>query len=335
MVRSYLVERNFVEVETPMMHAIPGGAAARPFMTHHNDLDMTLYMRIAPELYLKKLVVGGMDRVFEIGKNFRNEGIDLTHNPEFTACEFYMAYADYHDVQKMTEEMISGIVKSLYGSYKFMVHPEGPDGPEVELDFTPPYPRVSFVDEIEKQAGVTLPRPLDGTECIEFMKDLCRKHEVDLPVPATCSKLLDKLCGFFVEDKIRNPAFIGDHPQIMSPLAKYHRSKSEVTERCELFILGKEIANFYTELNNPYRQRECFADQTKDKLAGDDEACGIDEDFCRSLEYGLPPTGGWGLGIERLCMFLTDNFNMKEVILFPAMRNVATNEKPQPTPAQH
>eukprot|EP01053_Blabericola_migrator_P000269 Blabericola_migrator_1__268@NODE_106_length_14174_cov_318_190118_g94_i0_p3_GENE_NODE_106_length_14174_cov_318_190118_g94_i0NODE_106_length_14174_cov_318_190118_g94_i0_p3_ORF_typecomplete_len578_score120_49tRNAsynt_2/PF00152_20/2_5e95tRNA_anticodon/PF01336_25/1_2e09tRNAsynt_2d/PF01409_20/5_6e05tRNAsynt_2d/PF01409_20/2_8DUF1477/PF07346_11/0_28SWISNF_Ssr4/PF08549_10/0_3SWISNF_Ssr4/PF08549_10/1_4e04UPF0767/PF15990_5/24UPF0767/PF15990_5/6_5e02_NODE_106_length_14174_cov_318_190118_g94_i01233714070 len=319
-IRQFLVARDFVEVETPMMNMIPGGATARPFVTHHNELDLDLYMRVAPELYLKMLVVGGMDRVFEIGKNFRNEGIDLTHNPEFTAVEFYQAYLDYNDLTNMTEELLSSMVKTLTGGYVIEYQPDGPEGKTVKIDFTPPYPRVSFVAGIEEAAGVKLPSPLESQACIDAMIEICKREKIDLPHPCTSAKLLDKLCGYYIEDKIIHPTFIKDHPQLMSPLAKWHRGNPDLTERCELFIMGKEIANFYTELNDPQQQRKCFEEQAKDKAAGDDEAQFMDEGYCTALEYGLPPTGGWGLGIDRLVMFLTNNINIKEVILFPAMR---------------
>ena len=318
--RAFLDARDFIEVETPMMNMIPGGAAARPFETHHNDLDMQLFMRIAPELYLKQLVVGGMDRVYELGKNFRNEGIDLTHNPEFTACEFYMAYADYEELMTLTEELISGMVLAIKGSYKVKYHPEGPEGPEVEIDFTTPWPRFSFVEEIEKRTGATLPRDFEAESTRDFLDKLCRDKGVECAAPRTTARLLDKLCGEYIESQITNPAFITEQPQIMCPLAKWHRSKTGLTERFEGFILGREFCNSYTELNDPIKQRECFEEQAKAKAAGDDEACGIDEDFVTALEYGLPPTGGWGIGLDRLTMFLTDNYNIKEVILFPAMK---------------
>eukprot|EP01056_Protomagalhaensia_sp_Gyna25_P005343 Protomagalhaensia_sp_Gyna_25__5342@NODE_677_length_2853_cov_189_941720_g528_i0_p1_GENE_NODE_677_length_2853_cov_189_941720_g528_i0NODE_677_length_2853_cov_189_941720_g528_i0_p1_ORF_typecomplete_len586_score119_22tRNAsynt_2/PF00152_20/1_1e96tRNA_anticodon/PF01336_25/3_2e10tRNAsynt_2d/PF01409_20/0_00026tRNAsynt_2d/PF01409_20/2_5_NODE_677_length_2853_cov_189_941720_g528_i010562813 len=329
-IRRFLTERDFVEVETPMMNMIPGGATARPFITHHNELDIDLYMRIAPELYLKMLVVGGMDRVFEIGKNFRNEGIDLTHNPEFTAVEFYQAYIDYHDLAEITETLLSGMVKELTGGYTIDYQPEGPEGRTVQIDFTPPFRRVSFVEGIEEGSGVKLPRPLDSEECVKTMIEICHREKLDVPKPATAAKLLDKLCGHYVEDKIINPTFIKDHPQLMSPLAKWHRTNRDYAERCELFVMGKELANFYTELNDPQQQRRCFEDQAQDKAAGDDEAQFMDEGYCTALEYGLPPTGGWGLGIDRLVMFLTNQINIKEVILFPAMRpqiKAATEDK--------
>ena len=319
-VRRYLDNMGFLEVETPMMNMIPGGAAARPFETYHNDLKQKLFMRIAPELYLKMLVVGGLERVYEIGKNFRNEGIDMTHNPEFTSCEFYQAYTDYEELMVFTETMISEMVMTLKGSYKVTYHMDGPSKPPMEIDFSPPWPRYSMVEEIEKQTGTTLPRDFETPEAVAILDALCVKHRVQCTAPRTATRLLDKLCGHFIEERIINPGFIIEQPQIMSPLAKWHRSKPGLTERFEAFVLKREICNAYTELNDPIKQRECFEEQAKAKAAGDDEACGVDEDFLKALEYGLPPTGGWGLGIDRLVMFLTDNQNIKEVILYPAMK---------------
>lgn len=320
-IRKFLDQRDFVEVETPILNVIAGGATAKPFTTHHNDLNMEMFMRIAPELFLKELVVGGMDRVYEIGRQFRNEGIDMTHNPEFTTCEFYQAYADVYDLMDMTEMMFSEMVKEITGDYKITYHPDGPEGEAMTLDFSRPWKRVNMIEELEKVYNVKFPAgdQLHTAETGEFLKKVLKDNNLECSPPLTNARMLDKLVGE-LEDASINPTFIFGHPQMMSPLAKKDRKIPGLCERFEVFVATKEICNAYTELNDPFDQRARFEEQARQKAQGDDEAQMIDETFCNALEYGLPPTAGWGCGIDRLAMFLTDSNTIREVLLFPTLK---------------
>ncbi|TID26299.1 lysyl-tRNA synthetase [Venturia nashicola] len=320
-IRKFLDDRDFLEVQTPMMNKIAGGATAKPFKTFHNELGMDLFMRIAPELYLKMLTVGGLNRVYEIGRQFRNEGIDLTHNPEFTTCEFYWAFADMYDVLEVTEDMVSGLVKQVTGSYKTTYNTQS--GEKFEVNWEKPWRRVEMIPALEEATGEKFPPgdQLHTDETNKFLRAILTKMKVDCPPPLTNARMIDKLVGEFIEETCISPTFIIGHPQMMSPLAKYHRSKKGLCERFEAFVCKKEICNAYTELNDPFDQRLRFEEQARQKDQGDDEAQLIDETFCQSLEFGLPPTGGWGLGIDRLVMFLTDHYSIKEVITFPFMKD--------------
>lgn len=321
-VRSFFRRKDFLEVETPMMHVIHGGAAARPFETYHNELKQKLFMRVAPELYLKKLVVGGLNRVFEIGKNFRNEGIDLTHNPEFTSIEAYMAYGDYEDFMRITEELFEELALTIKGSKRFVYEPVKRGNDEeikVPLDFSAPFTRLDILDELNKELNLQLTG--DNIESnIDILIKAAESRNLFVEEPKTLNRILDKFIGEFLEPRCINPTFITGYPTAMSPLAKEDRNRKGITERFELFVNGKELCNSYTELNIPSIQRSRFQEQMAARGAGDSEAMPIDEDFCKALEYGLPPTGGWGMGIDRLTMYLTNAANIRDVIFFPAMR---------------
>lgn len=326
-IRKYLDDAGFLEVETPIINMIAGGATAKPFETHLNDYNMDVFLRIAPELPLKMLVVGGLKRVYEIGRLFRNEGADLTHNPEFTTCEFYEAGADFYDLMKRTEELVSGMVKEITGGYvtKFTTQ----HGETYEVNWEAPWRRVEMIPALEAATGEKFPNPEDlhTDEANAFLRKVLQKMNVDCPPPQTTARMLDRLTGEFIEETAVNPTFIVEHPKIMSPLAKDHRSKAGLTERFEAFVCKKEIANAYTELNQPFEQRLRFEEQARQKDQGDDEAQLIDETFLNALEYGLPPTAGWGLGIDRLVMFLTNNYSIKEVLLFPFMNPEQVTKK--------
>lgn len=319
--RRYLDDKDFLEVQTPILTAQAGGASARPFETYHNDLHMNMVMRIAPELYLKQLIVGGLHRrVYEIGPQFRNESIDQSHNPEFYSLEYYMSYADYTDMMEMAEEIFSGMALTFCQNLKVQCA-QFKTGEPVEIDFTPPYRRIDFVSEIEKLAGVSLPEDFSTNEANIFLSELCTKFDIECRHPRTTARLLDKLAGHFIEPQCINPTFVTNHPLIMSPLAKWHRSNPNLTERFEMFIMGYEFCNSYTELNDPLIQRATFENQMKDKVSGDVEAQPIDETFVNALEFGLPPTGGFGLGVDRTAMLFGNVTKIQDVILFPTMKN--------------
>jgi len=309
-IRRFLDSKGFLEVETPILQPIASGANAKPFITYHNYLEQNLYLRIAPELYLKRLIVGGINRVYELGKNFRNEGVDTTHNPEFTMLEFYCAYWDYKDLMVFTEELFSYLLNQLVGGLKITYQGK-------ELDFTPPFKRYRYFDLLEEKTGKDKDFFLRD---IEGLRKLAKEIGVPKAETLTHAKLIDKVFDLLVEDELWGPCFVIDFPKLLSPLAKTHREDPDLVERFELFVAGKEIANAYTELNDPVEQRERFLEQLKEKEMGDEEAMAMDEDFIRALEYGMPPTAGEGIGIDRLVMLLADVDSIREVILFPALR---------------
>ncbi len=307
--RRSLEDRGFVEVETPIFHPIPGGAHAKPFVTHHNALDLDLYLRVAPELYLKRLVVGGFEKVFEIGRTFRNEGIGQRWNPEFTMLELYEAYADYTDMMRLTEELVAQVASDVLGTAVLTF--EGRP-----LDLTPPWRRATMAELIEEQTGV---RP-DVRMALEELRELCDRHGIEHDTGWGPGKLMLELYEKTVEPKLLDPVFVCDYPQEVSPLAREHRELPGMTERFELVVAGREIANAFSELVDPDEQRRRLEEQARAKAGGDEEAMVVDEDYLRALEYGLPPTGGLGIGIDRLVMLLTDSHNIRDVVLFPTLR---------------
>jgi lysyl-tRNA synthetase class 2 len=307
--RRFFDARGFLEVETPMMQSIPGGATARPFITHHNALDMDLYLRIAPELYLKRCVVGGLERVYEINRNFRNEGLSTHHNPEFTMLEFYQAYADYRDLMALTEELLPQLARAAGGSDR--VTYQG-----VELSFAAPWPRLSVEEALVRLGGLSP----DEVKSAEGLRAAASTRGISINPEWGWAKLLMELFEAVGEGKCIQPTFITDFPAELSPLAKARLDDPRFVQRFELYIAGMEVANAYTELNDPREQRRRFEAQAKAREAGDEEAQYVDEDFLRALEYGLPPTAGEGIGIDRLVMLLTDSPSIRDVILFPLMR---------------
>ncbi len=306
--RSYLDAQNYIEVETPVLQPLYGGAAARPFITHHNTQDIDLYLRIADELYLKRLIVGGFNGVYEISKDFRNEGMDRTHNPEFTMMELYVPYKDYNWMMEFVENMTTHICKTVFNTYEFTY--EGN-----KIDFKTPWKRISYVEAIKDKTGIDI---INATD--KELKDLAKNSGIDLSEAEGKAKLIDEIFGATVEPELIQPTFVIDYPLVLSPLAKKHRSKEGVVERFEAYAAGREICNAFSELNDPIDQRNRFEEQVKLKEAGDEEAHQVDEDFIRALEYGLPPTAGLGVGIDRLVMLLTNQSSIRDVILFPQMK---------------
>ncbi|NLZ39458.1 MAG: lysine--tRNA ligase [Firmicutes bacterium] len=308
-IRQYLNERGFLEVETPVMHSIAGGANAKPFITYHNALDMNLYLRIATELHLKRLIVGGFDKVYELGRIFRNEGIDTKHNPEFTSIEIYQAQADYEDMMKLTENMIAEVTQKVLGTLKVNYLGQ-------ELDLTPPWPRLTMIEAIKKYAGLDF----NVIQTDEQAHLAAKERGLELDAGATRGEIINAFFEEFVEENLLQPIFIMDYPIEVSPLAKRKDDDPNFTYRFEAFMAGSEIANAFTELNDPFDQRQRFEQQMAKRAAGDEEAHMLDEDFLRALEYGMPPTGGLGIGIDRLVMMLTDSPSIRDVILFPTMK---------------
>ena len=308
-IRNYLDARGFIEVDTPILHNTAGGAAARPFITHHNTLDIDMYLRIATELHLKRLIVGGFDKVYEMGRIFRNEGMSIKHNPEFTSIELYQAYADYEDMMDLTEDMIATVAKEVLGTTQIEYQGQ-------PIDLTPPWKRMTMIDAVKEYTGIDFNSFTEDEEAARALREI----GIDLDKPVTWGEALNIAFEERVEDKLIQPTFIINYPVEISPLAKRMNEDPRLTYRFELFITGRELANAFSELNDPIDQKERFMEQAKQRAAGDEEAHMMDEDFVNALEIGMPPTGGLGIGIDRLIMLLTDSYSIRDVILFPTMK---------------
>ena len=308
-IRKFLDERDFLEVDTPMLNTIQGGAAARPFITHHNALDLDLYLRIAPELYLKRLIVGGFEKVYEMGRMFRNEGISVKHNPEFTMMEVYEAYTDYNGMMELTEELISTVAKNVLGTTKIVYQGQ-------EIDLTTPWKRMTMRDAVLEYTGIDF----DSIKTDEEARAAARAKNIDVGGKLTKGEVMNLVFEELVEEHLIQPTFIIDYPVEVSPLTKRKADRPELTERFELFIYGREMANAYSELNDPIDQKERFLQQVRKREEGDEEASMMDDDFINALEYGMPPTGGLGIGVDRLIMLLTDSYSIRDILLFPTMK---------------
>jgi len=308
-IREFLDNRGFLEVDTPLLNTIPGGAAARPFITHHNTLDIDLYLRIAPELYLKRLIVGGLEKVYEMGRMFRNEGMSVKHNPEFTMMEVYEAYTDYKGMMELAESLVSYVAQKALGTTKVTYQGQ-------EIDLTPPWNRMTMIEAVKKYAGIDFEKVSSDDEA----RSIAREKKLHVKDDMTRGEILSLLFEEFAEAHLIQPTFIYDYPVEVSPLTKRKPDKPELTERFEIFITGREMGNAYSELNDPIDQRERFLDQLRKRESGDEEANMMDEDFLTALEYGMPPTGGLGIGVDRLIMLLTDSYSIRDVLLFPTMK---------------
>ncbi len=323
-IRKFMSDRDFLEVETPMMQPIAGGAMARPFKTHHNALDMDLYLRIAPELFLKRLVVGGLERVYEINRNFRNEGISTFHNPEFTMMEFYQAYATYEDLMTMTEEMFGQICREIFGRRQIVYQ-------GTEIDFTPPWKRISVKEALIEVAGLDRETIENPSRTVAHARKLGLEVADGEPIGKVLMAIFDET----VEEKLIQPTFVTSYPLEVSPLSRKNDRDPSIVDRFELYIGGREIANAFSELNDPVDQRERFLAQLREREAGDEEAHAMDEDYIRALEYGMPPTAGEGIGIDRLIMLLTDSASIRDVILFPLLKKRDVPDQPDETDPDH